>query len=161
MPKGVAGVAYGAKIMPLRVLGATGGSSYDIQQALYYAAGLPNDSGTVPAQRAHIANLGLGCQNCFSSSEAAVYQEVRNAGLIVVAASGNDNSGEPGYPASYSSVISVAATDRFDARAPYSNYRPNVFVSAPGGSQRSGLTNGVLSTLVEQSASSRRSGYEF
>ena len=159
--KGVAGVAYGAKIMPLRVLGATGGSSYDIQQALYYAAGLPNDSGTVPAQRAHIANLSLGCQNCFSSAEAAVYQEVRNAGLIVVAASGNDNSGEPGYPASYSSVISVAATDRFDARAPYSNYGPNVFVSAPGGSQRSGLTNGVLSTLVEQSASSRRSGYEF
>lgn len=159
--KGVAGVAYGAKIMPLRVLGATGGSSYDIQQALYYAAGLPNDSGTVPTQRAHIANLSLGCQYCFSASEAAVYQQVRDAGLIVVAASGNENSGEPGYPASYASVISVAATDRFDARAPYSNFGQYVAVSAPGGAQQSGPVNGVLSTLVDQSSGSRRSAYAY
>ncbi|MDN3637680.1 S8 family serine peptidase [Simiduia curdlanivorans] len=161
--KGLAGVAYGAKIMPLRVLGATGGSSYDIQQALYYAAGLPNDSGTVPTQRAHIANLSLGCQYCFSSAEAAVYQQVRDAGLIVVAASGNENSGEPGYPASYASVISVAATDRFDNRAPYSNFGQYVAVSAPGGAQQSGPVNGVLSTLVDQdqSSGSRRSAYAY
>jgi serine protease len=54
---GVAGVTWQTKIMPLRVLGKGGGSSFDLAEALKYAAGLPNLSGTLPLQRAHLINL--------------------------------------------------------------------------------------------------------
>ncbi len=57
---GVAGVAFSSKIMPLRVLGRGGGTDYDIQQAVLYAAGLPNDSKTAPPKRADVINLSLG-----------------------------------------------------------------------------------------------------
>ena len=56
---GVAGVAWGARVMPIRVLGLQGGTNYDVLQGVRYAAGLPNDSGTVPAQPADVINLSL------------------------------------------------------------------------------------------------------
>ena len=150
---GVAGVTWGAKIMPVRVIGKGGGSSYDVIQGILYAAGLPNDSGTLPTQRADVINLSLGCQNCYSASEQTVFNQVRAAGVIVVAAAGNENSGQPGYPASYSGVVSVSAVAMDRSRAPYSNYGPNVDVAAPGGdtskdSNGDGYADGVLSTLV-------------
>ncbi|AFU99880.1 S8 family serine peptidase [Simiduia agarivorans] len=157
--RGGVGVAYGARIMPIRVLGTQGGSSYDILQGLRYAARLPNDSGTVPPVAAKIANLSLGCQFCFSASEAQAYQAVRDAGVILIAAAGNENSTAPGYPASYDAVVSVSATDRFDARAPYSNQSQFVAIAAPGGNQRTGASSGILSTLVDQSSGQRRSAY--
>lgn len=157
--KGGVGVAYGAKIMPIRVLGTQGGSSYDILQGLRYAARLPNDSGSLPASAPKIVNLSLGCQFCFSASEAQAYQAVRDAGVILIAAAGNENSTDPGYPASYSAVVSVSATDRFDDRAPYSNQSQFVAIAAPGGNQRTGASSGILSTLVDQSSGQRRSAY--
>lgn len=156
---GGTGVAWGARIMPLRVLGAQGGSSYDILQALRYAAGLANDSGQLPAVPARIANLSLGCQFCFSSAEQQAYQQLYAAGLILVAAAGNENSTFPSYPASYTGVVSVAATDRLDQRAPYSNQSVHVDIAAPGGNQRFGASGGILSTLVDQSSGTRQSAY--
>ena len=46
--------------MPVRVLGVNGGTQYDVMQGVRYAAGLPNDSGTVPPKTADIINLSLG-----------------------------------------------------------------------------------------------------
>ncbi len=150
---GVSGVAWGAKIMPVRVIGKGGGSSYDVIQGVRYAAGLSNDSGTLPPRRADVINLSLGCQNCFSASEQALYNQVRAAGSVVVAAAGNENSGVAGYPASYSGVISVSAVAMDRSRAPYSNFGPHVDVAAPGGDTSrdrngDGYADGVLSTLV-------------
>lgn len=68
---GVAGVAFGAKVMPLRAVGRLGGSIYDIEQAVRFAAGLPNDSGTVPPRRADVINLSLG-STYFDSEDQAV-----------------------------------------------------------------------------------------
>ena len=56
---GVSGVTWQTKIMPLRVLGKGGGSSLDLAEAIKYAAGLPNLSGTFPPQRAHVVNMSL------------------------------------------------------------------------------------------------------
>ncbi|MGD8309481.1 MAG: S8 family serine peptidase [Chromatiales bacterium] len=160
--RGVAGVSWETRIMPLRVLGAFGGTSYDIQQAIRYAAGLANDSGSVPARPADIINLSLGCQACYSSSDQAAYNAARSAGVIVIAAAGNESTSQPGYPASYAGVVSASAVNRLKQRAPYSNFGPTVDVSAPGGDQRSAVADGVLSTLVEEAASgSRRSAYAF
>ena len=139
---GVAGVAWDARIMPLRVLGSGGvGTSYDIMQALRYAAGFSNDSGRVPAKRADIINLSLGGP-ASSNHERDVYQQVYDAGVLVVAAAGNENSSAASYPAGYDAVISVSAVDRNKALSSYSNFGSTIDLAAPGGDRN----NGVLST---------------
>lgn len=149
---GIAGVSFGAKIMPLRALGAQGGSSFDIVQALRFAAGLSNNSGTVPAQPADIINLSLGGPGS-SQFEAALYQELFELGIIVVAAAGNENTSALSFPASYPGVISVAALDAANQRAPYSNFGTQIDIAAPGGNQAADLTgdgfgDGILSTFI-------------
>jgi serine protease len=160
---GVAGVSWGAKIMPVRVIGKGGGTSYDVLQGIRYAAGLANDSGTLPAKRADIINLSLGCVNCYSASEQALFNQVRAAGVIVIAAAGNENTSQLGYPASYDGVVSVSALAMDRTRAPYSNYGAKVDVAAPGGdtsrdSNGDGYADGILSTLV---SGTRTSDYRF
>ena len=148
---GVAGVAWNARIMPLRVLGVNGsGTSYDVDQGIRYAAGLANDSGAVPAQRADIINLSLG-GGPFSQTTQALFDEVRAAGVMVVAAAGNEASNVPSYPASYSGVISVSAVDAQRRAAPYSNFGSFIDIAAPGGDNGVDITgdgypDGVLST---------------
>ncbi len=156
---GVAGVAWLSKIMPLRVLGQGGGTGYDIMQAVLYAAGLPNDSGTVPAQKADIINLSLGGFGS-SQTEQNVYTAARTAGVIIIAAAGNDNKSDLFYPASYDGVVSVSAVDMNKVKAPYSNFGTKIDLAAPGGNtgvdlNGDGLPDGVLSTLVNDSSGAR------
>ena len=152
--QGVAGSAFGARVMPLRALGAGGtGTSYDIGQAVRFAAGLPNDSGTVPDAPADIINLSLGGAP-FDQSTQNLYNEVRAAGVIVVAAAGNNASSMPLYPASYNNVISVSAVDAQRRLAAYSNFGSAVDLSAPGGDRGvdlngDGFPDGILSTSAE------------
>lgn len=169
---GVAGVTWQTKIMPLRVLGKGGGSSFDVTEALKYAAGLPNLSGTLPAQRAHVINLSLSA--CAQNpSERAAIDAVRSAGVIIVAAAGNNRTGEPGcpagsleYPASYDGVVSVAAVDILQNPARYSSFGAMVDVAAPGGDIISGTDvnadgspDGVLSTW--RNSLDGQNGYAF
>jgi len=157
---GIAGVSWGAKIMPLRALGRLGGSSYDIMQSVRFAAGLDNDSGTVPAQRADILNLSLGGGGS-SAIEANLYREVHKLGIIIIAAAGNENTSQLSFPASYDGVISVSALDFNGNRAPYSNFGTAIDISAPGGDTRAdvnrdGQPDGILSLLVDDSSGSRQ-----
>ncbi|MCG8314618.1 MAG: S8 family serine peptidase [Pseudomonadales bacterium] len=162
---GVAGVAWNAKIMPIRALGAGGGTSYDILQSILFAAGLPNDSGTVPAQKADIINMSLGGSQFVAASQEAI-QQARNAGVIVVAAAGNENTSAPSYPASYPGVISVSAMDLNRQRAPYSNYGNNIDIGAPGGNIRVDLngdrySDGVLSVVADDTSGTREEVFTF
>ncbi len=162
---GIAGVSWGAKIMPLRVLGREGGSDFDIVQAVLFAAGLPNASNTVPTQKADVINLSLGGPG-FSQSTQDAFNQVRNAGVIVVAASGNDNTSNLSYPASYDGVISVASTGFDGTRAPYSTFGTRVDVAAPGGDMSSDANNdgnpdGVLSAMVDDSSGTRQPTFKF
>jgi serine protease len=148
---GVAGSAYTSRVMPLRALGAGGaGTTYDIDQAVRYAAGLANDSGTVPQNPARVINLSLGGAP-FSQTTQALFDAVRAAGVVVVAAAGNEANSAPLYPASYNGVISVSAVDTQQRLAAYSNTGPNIDVAAPGGDNSvdlngDGYPDGVLST---------------
>lgn len=162
---GVAGVSWGAKIMPLRVLGQFGGNTYDIMQAMNYAAGLDNDSGTKPAQPADIINLSLGGGG-FSQQEADLFEKIYKQGIIIVAAAGNDNSNVASYPASYNGVISVSAMDFNKQRAPYSNFGPKIDIAAPGGSltrdiNQDGYGDGVLSTFADDNSGTPKPSYVF
>lgn len=149
--RGVAGVAWSSRIMPLRALGGGGsGTSYDVNQAIRYAAGLANDSGTVPDKPATIINLSLGGGG-FSQADQSLLQQVRAAGVLVVAAAGNEASTLPAYPASYEGVISVSAVDLQQRITRYSNTGAFVDVAAPGGDNGvdlngDGYADGVLST---------------
>ena len=126
------GVAWRTSIMPIRVLGKNGGTSYDLIQALRYAAGLPNDSQKLPNKPADIINLSLGGTQ-FSVAEQATVHEVIKSGAIIVAAAGNQGSTKINFPAAYKDVIAIGATDIFGNLAAYSNTGAFIDLVAPGG----------------------------
>jgi len=132
---GVAGMAgsTNTRIMPVRVLGVGGsGSIYDVRQGIRYAAGLTNDSGRTPPRHADIINLSLGSSSR-SDADQDLINKVREKGIIVIAAAGNENTSILSYPASYDGVISVGAVNINGTKASYSNYGSRIKVAAPGG----------------------------
>ena len=150
--RGVVGVAPGSRVMPLRAIGAEGGLTYDVMQAVRFAAGLENDSGTVPVRPADIINLSLGGEG-YSAAPSELYKELYDRGIFVVASSGNQNTGMPMYPASYEGVISVGSATLVGERASYSNTGLSLDIMAYGGDMSSdenndGYLDGILSTLV-------------
>ncbi|XOV82566.1 MAG: S8 family serine peptidase [bacterium] len=153
---GVAGVGWQTRVMPMRALGEGGGSTFDIVQAVRYAAGLPNNSGTIPETRADIINLSLG-SNFSSPSEQEAYTAAIQAGVIIIASAGNDASDLPSYPAAYDGVIGVSATTITNEFASYSNFGSSIDVAAPGGSNITdlngdGIGDGVISTIGDDSS---------
>lgn len=135
---GVAGICWRCKIMPLRVIGKNSGSSYDMTQAVLYAAGLKNASGQLPVQKADVINLSLGGPQ-FSTFEQRAMESARAAGVVVVAAAGNSGREELLYPAAYNHVISVAAVNRANQFAGYSTSNEQVDLAAPGGAVGDGI----------------------
>jgi len=132
--EGVVGVAPMARIMPVRVLGANGrGTSYDIVQGIRFAAGLSNDSGNVPARRADVINMSLGGAGSCPAVYADAIAQARGQGTIVVAAAGNDGGAPVGRPANCPGAIAVSAIAYDGSLAAYSNFGPEVALTAPGG----------------------------
>jgi len=152
--EGVAGVAWNARIMPLRVLGVGGGTDADIMAALRYAAGRANACGAGAAAPARIANMSLGGPG-FSQTFQDLLTDLRtNAGMIFVAAAGNGASSQPFYPAAFDGVISVSAVGSTRTLAPYSNFGGTIDIAAPGGDfsrdvDGDGFPDGVLSTFFQ------------
>ena len=122
---GVAGIAYQAKIMPLKVLAKSGGGTVaDIAEAIRFAA----DNG------ADVINMSLGGGGASQVMQEAI-DYAHNKGVTIVAAAGNANQNSSSYPARYPHVISVSALDAAGVKAPYSNYGAGVDLAAPGGSE--------------------------
>ena len=120
---GVAGIAYEASIMPLKVLsGSGGGTISDIAEAIKFAA----DNG------ADVINMSLGGGGASSMMEEAI-KYAHNKGVVIIAAAGNESSNAASYPARYPDVISVAATNAAGEKTGYSNFGAGVDISAPGG----------------------------
>jgi len=120
---GVTGIAYKAKIMPLKVLSAGGGGTVsDIAEAIKFAAD----------HNADIINLSLG-----GSGESNLMQEAidyaYSKGVVIIAAAGNAGQNSAGYPGRYPKVLGVAALDAAGNKTPYSNYGAGVDIAAPGG----------------------------
>ena len=133
---GIAGIGLSRlKILPIRALGYAGGDTYDIAQSMRYAAGLPNDSLTLPSKTAKIINLSLGGGGSDPYFE-EVLVTVTSMGIIVVASAGNSREAgaeEVDYPASSKYTIAAAATTHTNTIAPYSNPGVMVDIAAPGG----------------------------
>src|SRR3989338_4590137 len=154
---GIAGVNPQVKVMPVRVLGRFNGTVEDIAQAIYYAAGLANDSGTVPVQRAHVINMSLG-GNPGDPAKIQALQEAINAahaaGSIMVAAAGNchldlSTCGDTFYPAGSNHVLSIGSVKADGSFASlYSKHSNYQFLVAPGGSGGSVDENQILSLTI-------------
>lgn len=137
---GVAGVNWGLRPIPVKVLGASGsGSFFGIMEGVYWAAGdqHPNYDGHVNPTPARVANLSLGAnvlQECPELYNEMFEEVFQSYGMISVVAAGNEGSAtDIVFPANCDAVITVGATDHTGARAYYSNYGPHVDVFAPGG----------------------------
>ncbi|MGO3128396.1 MAG: S8 family serine peptidase [Luteimonas sp.] len=128
------GVAYGAKILPVRVLGHCGGMESDIVDAIIWAAG--GDVDGVPANEnpAQVINLSLGGTGPCSANEAAAIAQANALGATVVIAAGNSNSDVANFsPANCAGAVAVASNGVTSRRAYYSNYGVRIDISAPGG----------------------------
>ena len=138
--KGVAGVAPGAKVVPVRVLGACGGYTSDIADAIIWASGGSVAGVPANANPAKTINLSLGGRNtCSPTTQNAINTAVQRGSAVVVAA-GNENIPASYYsPANCQNVITVGAVGRTGAKASYSNYGSVVDVAAPGGDGSDGI----------------------
>ncbi|KPP99862.1 S8 family peptidase [Marinobacter sp. HL-58] len=123
---GIVGMAPGATIYPVRVLGRDGvGSSADLIAALNWAAG---------RSEIDVINLSLGGLGPSDSLKEAIDAAwAGGEGKLIVAAAGNQGTDEPTYPAAFANVIGVGAVDGARVRASYSNVGESVDVVAPGG----------------------------
>jgi serine protease len=119
--KGVAGLAYCARLMPVKVLNRYGwGTLANVAEGIRYAA----DHG------ADVINLSLGGSSKSRILEDAV-DHALSKGVVVVAAAGNSGRAV-GYPAAYEGVIAVSATDSNDKIAWFSSRGPQIAIAAPG-----------------------------
>ncbi|AZQ38218.1 protease [Streptomyces cyaneochromogenes] len=160
--KGVAGVAYGAKVSPLRVLGKCGGFDSDIIDAITWASGGTVSGVPANANVAKVINMSLGGGGACSTATQSAINAAVNRGTTVVVAAGNSNANAANYsPASCNNVISVAAADRQGNRSYYSNFGSVVDIAAPGGETNSVTSNGILSTLNSGGQSPSSENYDY
>jgi serine protease len=137
---GVAGVAYGAKIVPARVLGKCGGYTSDIADAIVWASGGAVTGVPANANKARVLNLSLGGSGACDATTQNAINSARSRGAVVVVAAGNANvNAANSNPANCAGVIAVAAVGRTGGKASYSNYGANVDVAAPGGDSGAGI----------------------
>lgn len=146
---GVSGVAYGAKVLPVRVLGKCGGYTSDIADAIIWASGGTVSGVPANANVAKVINLSLGGSGACGTTTQNAINSARSRNTTVVIAAGNENTNASNSsPANCSGVIAVAAVNRSGGRAYYSNYGSVVDLAAPGGAMSSSTdANGILSTL--------------
>jgi subtilisin family serine protease len=131
--RGIAGVAPGVKILPVRVLNAKGeGDNAGVMKGIRYALDLKKKGANIA-----VISASLGGPDRVDAFE-DLLKEANAAGILFVAAAGNetnDNDEKATYPANYNSpnIVSVAAVDRNGELASFSNYgRTTVDVAAPG-----------------------------
>ncbi len=145
---GVAGVARGGRVVPVRVLGKCGGNLSDIADGMRWAAGLAVPGVPANANPAEVLNLSLGGSGACGPTYQDAVDQIVAAGATVVVAAGNSNANASNFrPANCNGVITVASTKRDGGRAYYSNFGSVVEVAAPGGETFANASDGVLSTL--------------
>jgi subtilisin family serine protease len=145
---GVAGVAWGTKVVAVKALDSQGnGFVSSIVKAIDYVTTLKSKGAPIA-----VINLSLGGGG-YSAALYRAVERARNHDILTVAAAGNEgsnNDSTPLYPASFviDSVVGVAATDQLGQRASYSNYgSASVQIAAPG--------SGIISTAL------LRSGFQY
>jgi len=116
------GISPGVSLLSVRVLDSNNtGDVFTVAEGLM----------TAVQDGAKIINLSLGTSESSSLLQEAV-SDAQSSGAILVAAVGNDGVGQISYPAAYDGVVAVGAVDATGQRATFSNYGPQIQLSAPG-----------------------------
>jgi subtilisin family serine protease len=121
---GIAGIDWNCKILPVKVLDASGnGCTSSVMEGIYFAIN----------QGADIINMSFGANNDSVGLSNAIW-DAYQAGVTLIAASGNKENENTDivYPAKYIPVISAGATGRTDQRSSFSNYGEGLDITAPG-----------------------------
>jgi serine protease len=154
---GVAGVAYNAKIMPIKVLSDRGfGSVADIVEGIRFAA----DNG------AHVINLSLG-GGMYSKSMDKAVAYARSKNVFLACAAGNGSRDRIEYPAAYDGCNAVSAVGKSGDLAFYSSYGKGgngttLFMAAPGGDQKAdGPEGGVWQNTIARGDPSKHGFFPF
>ncbi|MET0050356.1 MAG: S8 family serine peptidase, partial [Candidatus Thiodiazotropha sp.] len=143
---GVAGIAYKARVVPVRVLGRCGGYLSDIADGIAWAAGAHLPDLPVNPHPAQVINLSLGSnsESCPQTALEAI-ATARSLGASVVAAAGNETQDSASIsPANCPGVIAVAASTRAGALASFSNFGDVVDLAAPGEEILSTHNDGIV-----------------
>jgi serine protease len=126
---GLAGLAFGCAIMPVKVLGANGvGTFFALADGIDYAIGY-SENGIRPVK---VINLSLSSSGFNQTVKSAIDRAVA-AGVLVVAAAGNNGAGSVNFPADQPNVVGVGALNAAKQKAWYSNSGPELDLVAPGG----------------------------
>ncbi|WP_158575944.1 S8 family serine peptidase [Streptomyces corynorhini] len=136
---GIAGIAYRARILPVRVIGACGADGADIENGIVWAAGGPVPGGRVNAHPADVINLSLGGESACSPTMQAALDYAAGQGITVVIAAGNDNADSVDYspancagPKIVVGALRADGTRWVDGLHQGSNWGAQVDVVAPG-----------------------------
>jgi subtilisin family serine protease len=144
--EGIAGVAPNARLQSIRALGRCGGTALDVADAIRWAAGVPIAGVPMNANPVKVMNLSLGGSGPCDVEEQSAVDAAVARGVVVVVAAGNEGGAVSQFtPANCKGVIAVAASNLLGDLSSYSNFGPEVAISAPGGDF--GDLPGVLSTL--------------
>lgn len=141
---GLAGIAPGARLLPVRVFGKCGGYLSDVITGVYWAVGLELPSlpdlmraPPVNPYPARVINLSMAAEGSCSSAFQEAVDRARGKGAVVIAATGNHNGQATdqglSQPANCQGVIAVTAHTRRGDLASYANASPSTTLSAPGG----------------------------
>lgn len=126
---GLAGLAFGCAIMPVKVLGANGvGSFFALADGIDYAVSY-SENGVRPVK---VINLSLSSSGFNQTVKNAIDRAVA-AGVLVVAAAGNNGATSVNFPADQPNVVAVGAVNAAKQRASYSNTGAALDLVAPGG----------------------------
>ena len=130
--RGIAGIGGATRILPVRALGKCGGFDSDIIAGMRWAAGLAVSGVPTNPNPARIISLSLAGSGSCSAAYADAIAEIRAAGVLIVAAAGNE-TGAVEEPANCPGVIGVAGIRHVGTKVGYSSYGPEVGISAPAG----------------------------
>lgn len=143
--QGVAGLNWGAKVLPVRVSGKCGAHLSDLLDGLRWAAGLPVSGLPINPNPARVINLSFGGDSACTPGYQTTIDAVTNAGTLIVVAAGNSNTTLT-RPADCRRVMAVASVRKDGAKAEYSSFGTRVALAAPGGSTDAGPSTLLYST---------------
>ncbi|MBD3893817.1 MAG: hypothetical protein EST26_08130 [Hydrogenophaga sp.] len=141
--RGVAGVNWGARVLPVRVAGKCGATVADLLDGLRWAAGLPVAGVPQNPTPARIISLSFGGDGPCSPAYQETIDAVTQAGALVLVAAGNADAPLT-RPANCQRVLTVAAVRRDGSKADYSSFGAGVALAAPGGSNEAADRSSLL-----------------
>ena len=151
---GLVGASYGARVLPVRVIGKCGAQVSDIANAIRWAVGLSVSGASINPYPSKIIGLSLGSYGSCSRAEQEAINDATSAGAVIVVAAGNEGVNtdvRAVTPTNCQNVIAVTAHSRLGLHASYANTGRVVSISAPGGdfenpNNRTDTTGWILSS---------------